>query len=268
MIVVSYNSITPTESQQMKPMLAKPYADQNPTGWLISEKLDGVRALWDGATLTSRNGNTFFAPAWFLAQLPAGTALDGELYIGRGKFQDTVGIVRTHVADDAAWARITFMVFDAPAVAGGFEARLAAAATALAGSTVAQVVAHTACTGAAHLDAVFAELVALGAEGLMLRKPGSAYDQKRSANLLKYKPFESDEAVVIGHETGAGRLAGVIGALVCQWKDKIFRVGTGLSDAARIDPPSIGALVSFGFCGVTDGGVPRFPTFLAVRDYE
>lgn len=252
----------------MNPMLAKSYANQNPTEWLISEKLDGVRAIWDGATLTSRNGNVFFAPAWFLAQLPALTALDGELYIGRGKFQEAVGIVRTRVADDAAWAQIKFMVFDAPACAGGFEARLAAAATALAGSTVAQIVAHCACTGAAHLDAVFAGLVAQGAEGVMLRKPGSAYEQKRSGNLLKYKPFESDEAVVIGHESGAGRLAGVIGSLVCLWKGVVFKVGAGLSDADRVDPPRVGEQVSFGFCGLTDGGTPRFPTFLTARDYE
>ena len=252
----------------MKPMLAKPYENQPIAGWLISEKLDGVRALWNGRELVSRNGNPFVAPAWFLAQLPANVALDGELYIGRGKFQSTVGVVRKKAAVDAEWQDISFMVFDAPSAVGGFEQRLMAAEAALSGCAVAKVLPHAICRDKAQLDTTFANLVSLGAEGVMLRKPGSAYEPKRSACLLKYKPFESDEAVVIGHENGEGRLEGLIGALVCRWKDKVFNVGTGLSDALRAAPPAIGALVTFGFCGLTDGGTPRFPTFVAERNYE
>lgn len=252
----------------MQAMLAKPYADQRIDGWLISEKLDGVRALWDGTSLTSRNGNTFAAPAWFTARLPAGTPLDGELYIGRGLFQATVGIVRTQTPVDADWQHISYQVFDAPSAPGGFEARLDLVHQVLAGNTIAQPVAHTVCTNKTQLDSIFLQLTAAGAEGIMLRKPGSAYEQKRSANLLKYKPFESDEATVIAHEKGTGRLAGTLGALVCHWKDRTFKVGTGLTDALRNAPPAVGALITFGFCGLTDGGVPRFPTYVAVRDYE
>lgn len=250
------------------PMLAKPYAGQPVVGWLLSEKLDGVRALWDGRQLVSRNGNAFSAPDWFLAQLPADMALDGELYIGRGQFQRTVGIVRTKVAVDADWRAISYRVFDAPQVSGGFEQRLAAADRALIGSEVASVLLHVTCRDKAHLDVVFADLVAQGAEGVMLRKPGSAYEPKRSACLLKYKPFESDEASVIGYEGGEGRLAGMIGALIVRWKDKVFNVGAGIPDAIRMAPPALGAAITFGFCGLTDGGLPRFPTFVAERNYE
>jgi len=235
---------------------------------LISEKLDGVRALWTGSEFVSRNGNAFAAPAWFTEQLPKDLMLDGELFMGRGKFQLTVGAVRCKTPDDAAWSNISFMVFDAPEASGGFEARLASATAALADCQVAHIVEQTVCRNKEHLDDVFCALVALGAEGVMLRKPGSAYEQKRSASLLKYKPFESDEAIVIGHEQGEGRLTGLVGALVCRWKDKIFNVGTGLSDALRAAPPAIGAAVTFGFCGLTDGGTPRFPSFIDVRDYE
>ncbi len=252
----------------MQAMLAKPYADQCIDGWLISEKLDGVRALWDGATLTSRNGNTFAAPAWFTAQLPAGTPLDGELYIARGQFQATASVVRKQTPVDAEWQRISYQVFDAPSAPGGFEARLGLVHLVLAGNTIAQPVAHTVCTGKAQLDATFAQLTAAGAEGVMLRRPGSAYEQKRSTNLLKYKPFDSAEATVTGHEEGTGRLAGTLGALVCRWGDRVFKVGTGLTDDLRNAPPAIGALITFGFCGTTDAGLPRFPTFVAVRDYE
>ncbi len=250
------------------PMLAKPYENQPIAGWLLSEKLDGVRALWNGRQIVSRNGNAFAAPAWFLAQLPADIALDGELYIGRGQFQRTVGIVRTKTPVDADWRAISYRVFDAPEAAGGFEQRLAAADRALICCDVASVLPHVGCRNKAQLDATFAELVALGAEGVMLRKPGSAYEPKRSGNLLKYKPFESDEASVIGYEGGEGRLAGMIGALICRWKDKVFNVGAGIPDAIRLAPPALGAAVTFGFCGLTDGGLPRFPTFVAERNYE
>lgn len=252
----------------MSAMLAKPYEGQDVTGWLLSEKLDGVRALWNGRTLVSRNGNPFAAPDWFLQQLPRDLALDGELFIGRGAFQATVGAVRRKVPIDAEWQRINYRVFDGPETEGGFEQRLAVVAEALRGCSVAKVVEHTPCRNKAHLQAFFIDLTSAGAEGVMLRQPGSAYEPKRSASLLKYKPFDSDEATVIGHETGTGKNAGLLGALVCRWKDKVFRVGTGLSDALRLCPPAIGAAVTFGFCGLTDGGLPRFPTFVACRDYE
>ena len=252
----------------MTPMLAKTYTDQPIAGWLLSEKLDGVRAMWNGRKLVSRNGNAFAAPDWFLAQLPAAIALDGELYIGRGQFQRTVGIVRTKTPVDADWKAISYRVFDAPLACGGFEQRLVAAERAMSECQVASVLPHSICRNKAQLDSVFAELVAHGAEGVMLRKPGSAYEQKRSGNLLKYKPFESDEATVVGYETGEGRLAGMIGALVCRWKDKVFNVGAGMPDEIRMAPPAIGTAVTFGFCGLTDAGLPRFPTFAAERNYE
>lgn len=252
----------------IQPMLAKPYGTQAVQGWLMSEKLDGVRAIWNGVQLISRNGNAFAAPEWFLAQLPKDMALDGELFIARGQFQKTAGIVRTKTPVDADWQQLTYQVFDAPLVAGRFETRLKAAADALTGCAVAAIVQQTVCNGARHLDEHYQSLLAVGAEGLMLRKPGSAYEQKRSAALLKYKPFESDEAVVIGHEDGAGRLAGLTGALVCRWKDKVFNVGAGLNDEQRFSPPTVGAAITFSFCGLTDGGVPRFPAFISARDYE
>jgi len=252
----------------IKPMLAKAYDGQAVTGWLMSEKLDGVRAIWDGEKLLSRNGNQFFAPAWFTAQLPAGVCLDGELYVGRGKFQSTVGVVRKKVAVDAEWSAIRFCAFDAPLAPGGFESRLAYCAEVLEGSTVASVVDHRACAGEDDMEQFFRAICAEGGEGIMLRAPGSAYDQKRSANLLKYKPFDSDEATMVGVEDGEGRLAGFVGALILKWGEVTFRVGSGMTDQVRQFPPKIGARITFGFCGTTDGGVPRFPTFVAERSYE
>ena len=252
----------------MQPMLAKTFAGQEVQGWLMSEKLDGVRAIWTGAELMSRNGNTFFAPEWFTRQLPAGVQLDGELYIDRGRFQQTVGIVRKKVPVDAEWRAIRYCVFDAPECKGGIEDRLTFCAKTLAGNALAEAVNHEVCGSKEHLDTFFAGLVALGAEGVMLRRPGSVYVPRRSDCLLKYKPSVSDEAEVIGHQAGEGKHLDRLGALICRWQGKIFNLGTGLSDALRETPPRIGAQVSFMFQGVTDAGIPRFPVFLTERNYE
>ena len=257
-----------TQPASIKPMLAKAYEGQSIEGWLMSEKLDGVRAIWDGEKLVSRNGNQFFAPAWFIAELPAGVTLDGELFIGRGQFQTTVGTVKKKAPIDAEWSLIRYCVFDAPLAPGGFEARLELCEAVLAGSTVASVVYHQACGGKRDMERFFEELCNAGAEGIMLRAPGSVYENRRSGNLLKYKPFESDEAVMIGSELGEGRLACIVGALIVKWGNITFRIGSGMSDEVRENPPMVGAKISFGFCGLTDGGCPRFPTFLAERSYE
>lgn len=253
----------------MKPMLAQTFAETaDPTGWWMSEKLDGVRAIWDGTSLWSRNGNRFHAPAEFLAALPAGVCLDGELFLGRGKFQTTVGIVRRKNPTAADWSGMTFRVFDAPACPGTFETRLAYCESVLAGNPVAEVVPHVLCTSRDHMEEFFGDIICQGGEGIMLRAAGSAYEQRRSPALLKHKLFESDEAELVGSEPGEGRFAGAIGAIVVRWGKTIFRIGTGLTDDLRACPPPVGSAITFGFCGFTDGGCPRFPTFLAVRSYE
>ena len=97
---------------------------QDLAGWWLSEKLDGVRAYWDGKSLISRLGNRFHAPDWFLDGLPE-IALDGELWIGRKAFQRTVGIVRRQDKTDL-WKEVRYVAFDAPGLDDAFEGRLAA----------------------------------------------------------------------------------------------------------------------------------------------
>lgn len=252
----------------MKPMLAKSYDGQDVTGWLMSEKLDGVRAIWTGAELISRNGNRFVAPGWFAEQLPAGVLLDGELHAGRGAFQRVTGIIRKKTPIDAEWQTVRFLVFDAPSHDAGFEDRISYCHETLAGCRGAEVVPQVSCNGEAHLREYFSVLLAQGAEGVMLRRPGSSYEPRRSESLLKLKPVDSEEAEVIGHQPGEGKHAGRLGALVCRWRGLVFNLGVGISDATRESPPGLGAHVTFMYQGVTDNGLPRFPVFLATRDYE
>lgn len=239
--------------------------DRELTGWWMSEKLDGVRAYWDGAGFRSRAGNAFFAPTWFTAGLPK-DHLDGELFGGRKNFQRTVGVVKRQDRSDA-WKELKYVVFDAPNVPGTFEERLAKCAELLPeGMEWAEVHPHEPCRDVEHLRTRLAEVEALGGEGLMLRQPGSLYVRARSSTLLKVKSFHDAEARVVAHEPGAGRHKGRLGALQVELPDGTrFKVGTGFSDAERAAPPPIGAIITFRYQELTDGGVPRFPSYVGVR---
>ncbi len=235
-------------------------------GWWLSEKLDGVRAYWDGHFFWSRQGNVYRAPAWFTDQLP-NVPLDGELWLARKAFQRTVSIVRRHDATDL-WREIKFVVFDAPAIADVFEARQEFLRKTL-GSDCLQYAEHLKqerCRDVSHLQSELARITALGGEGLMLRRPASRYEVGRSSTLLKVKTMLEADARVIEHVAGQGRHRGRMGALLVQMPNGIrFNVGTGFSDSQREAPPPVGSVVSFKFQELTDRGVPRFPSFLRVR---
>lgn len=233
-------------------------------GWWMSEKLDGVRAYWDGARFVSRLGNPFVAPAWFCDGLPK-TPLDGELFGGRKRFQRTVGVVKRQDASDA-WKELRFVIFDAPSHGGLFEERLAWCKDAVSATQYAEHHPHEPCGGLDHLRAELARVEGLGGEGLMLRKPGSRYEVGRSHTLLKVKTFHDAEAIVVDHVPGAGKHAGRLGALVVEMPDGTrFNVGTGYSDKERESPPALGEIITYRYQELSDGGVPRFPTYVGVR---
>jgi DNA ligase-1 len=238
----------------------------DPTGWWMSEKYDGLRVYWDGQKLWSRNGNLIHAPDYFLAELPRDIALDGELWIGHGKFEETMSIVRSETPDDR-WERVRYMVFDAPQAKGTFEQRMQfLRATLSEENRFVRIVAQERCQGAAQLLAERDRVVRQGGEGLMLRQPESAYEPRRSPTLLKVKPFDDAEATVIAHEPGQGKYAGKLGALRVRTDDgREFSIGSGLTDAERESPPPIGTVITYRFRGLTAKGLPRFPSYLRVR---
>lgn len=240
--------------------------DSDLAGWWMSEKLDGVRAYWDGKQFYSRQGNLFHAPDWFIAGLPS-VPLDGELWLARKSFQRTVSIVRRQDQSDH-WKELSFLVFDAPAQSDPFERRLEFLQETLLTKKLAYALplAHQPCRDVEHLRTELARVEGLGGEGLMLRQPGSRYEAGRSPTLLKVKTFHDAEASVLEHIPGAGRHKGRLGALLVQLADGTkFSVGTGFSDHQRENPPPAGSTITFRYQELTDGGVPRFPSFVRVH---
>lgn len=237
------------------------------TGWWLSEKLDGVRAYWDGSQFLSRLGNKFYPPPRFTEGLPK-TPLDGELWGGRKLFQRTVGIVKRQ-DQSPLWQDLVYVVFDAPAFDGTFEERIAHVESVVGGGIhpFTRVHAQQRCLGIEHLKEELSRVEALGGEGLMARRPKSRYEAGRSSTLLKVKTFHDAEARVLAHVAGLGRHKGRLGALLVELADGTkFNVGTGFSDRERESPPEIGSLITFRYQELSDGGVPRFPTYVAVRD--
>lgn len=241
----------------------------NPTGYLVSEKLDGVRALWDGTTLRFRSGRTVAAPAWFTAKLPAGTPLDGELWLARGQFDMLSGMVRKAQPVDADWQRIQYMVFELPSGEGSFDQRAAQLPAIISQAAWPQLRAVEQYRVANHaaLQAKLKAVTAAGGEGLVLHLASARVVTGRSNVLLKFKPVEDAEAVVVGHVAGKGKYQGLLGALEMQAPaGQRFKIGTGLSDAQRKNPPAIGSTVTYTFNDTTPSGKPRFARFLRVSD--
>ncbi|NVO06114.1 MAG: DNA ligase [Rhodoferax sp.] len=252
-------------------MLAKPWqASLNPADYLVSEKLDGVRALWDGSVLRFRSGRPIAAPAWFVRGLPT-QALDGELWAGRRRFDRVSGTVRKEQPVDAEWRAVRYMVFDVPSEAGPFAQRAErlAALVALAKLPWLQAVAQTRLADGAALQNRLNDVVAGGSEGLVLHRADAVWAAGRNDALRKYKPVPDEEGTVLAQLPGKGKYQGRMGALLLQTPDgQRFALGTGFSDALRADPPPVGAVVSYRYRDRTASGLPRFASFLRLRDPE
>ena len=237
------------------------------SAYWVSEKYDGVRGYWTGSALITRGGTHIDAPAWFTAGWPD-TPMDGELWIGYGKFARVSGIVRTHDAQDRDWRQISYRVFDLPDHGGDFDARVPAIRETVAAIDQPWVVAirQFKVDDASALDAALDKVLARGGEGLMLHRGDARYHAGRSDDLLKLKPYDDAEARVTAINPGQGRLEGLMGSLDVRTPDgREFAIGSGFTDAERADPPPVGSWITYRYNGETATGLPRFARFLRRR---
>ena len=257
------------------------FKDQNVAGWLASEKLDGVRAYWDGENLLSRQGKKLSAPPSFTKNFPK-FALDGELYAKELKFEEIQASVMDKLPDEKAWSRLKFHVFDVPEASGGLLDRLEVLAKFLKNEPNQNltIIKQIKMRDNAHFLKFAEEIIAKGGEGAVVREPNAPYERKRSKNALKFKKFKDAECEVTAINKGSGKYANLAGSLTCKAlggkddKEKagepkegtIFKIGSGLSDKNRQDPPKIGSVITYKFQNLTTNGKPRFPIFLRVRE--
>jgi len=238
----------------------------NVAEYLVSEKLDGVRAYWDGEKLVSRSGNTFSAPDWFTADFPP-EPMDGELWIGRNSFEQTVSTVRRNSPHDG-WRKVKYMVFDLPAHKGDFDKRYKhlKKIVAKSASRYLKPVRQFRVKSAKNLEKELDRVTKAGGEGLILHKRKSFYQKGKSRNVLKLKKFYDAEAVVIRHNPGKGKFRGMLGSVTVETSDGIrFKIGTGFTDSQRKKPPAVGSVITYKYRGLTNSGKPKFPSFWRVR---
>lgn len=236
--------------------------------YLVSEKYDGVRAVWDGSTFYTRSGRKISTPNWFTKDLPK-TPLDGELWLGHGKFDALSGAVRKDVPIDKEWRGITYMVFELPNATGTFAERAKRIAEIVNQTNIPHLkaVKQFRINDEATLNKQLKKMVAQGGEGLMLHRANAEYVTGRSDVLLKVKLLLDAEATVIAHTPGRGKYKGKLGALVVETPQGIrFKLGTGFTDAQRADPPKIGSTVTYTYRDITKTGKPKFASFLRVRN--
>ncbi len=240
--------------------------DVDVTGWLMSEKLDGVRAYWSGSDLLTRQGNRIAAPSWFTEGLPP-FELDGELWSKRGDFERIQSIVSRNQPHEG-WRELSYNIFEVPHAEGGLLARLDKLQTFLRAHPLAhvRVIEQIPCRGAEHLQARLQAVEAMGGEGLVVRHPDTPYTTGHSDQSLKVVSFETMEGEVVGYREGKGKYTGMTGALELEIDGaRRLLLGSGLSDEQRREPPPLGTLVTFKYRGLTSGGLPKFATFLRIR---
>lgn len=260
----------------IEPQLAKVFNPErhDPAAYLVSEKLDGVRAIWDGeGGLWTRAGKRLHAPEGWASRLPGGIVLDGEL-IHKDGFPETVSTVRSHRADEREWLPVRYEVFELPQEPDlDFESRYAALNAMWINRRNRAPWRVVEQCGIGSVDALYRHLddvVAAGGEGLMLRRTDASYQGgRRGDGLLKLKKMLDAEAEVLAHLPGEGKHEGRLGALRCRLDSGVeFNVGTGFTDAEREAPPAVGARVTISYQELSRKGVPRFPAFMRVREDE
>jgi DNA ligase 1 len=244
-------------------LLLETYKDQNISGWLMSEKLDGIRAYWDGEKLISRGGKVLAAPKWFTKDFPA-FKLDGELWSKRGDFETIQSIVMQKEPHEG-WRELTYNIFEVPEAKGTLIQRLALLKEPLPKHL--RIVPQLTCKDKTHLEHFLKEVESKGGEGVVLRNPQTPYIAKRDESALKVKAFHDAECEVMAHHKGKGKYVDTLGSLTCKGENGLlFDIGSGFSDNERKAPPPIGAKITYKFKEITEAGKPRFPVFLRIRE--
>jgi DNA ligase-1 len=297
-----------TSGDVILPMLAHDYHKQKkPLGFpcFAQPKLDGVRMVVEqtpeGLRMTTRTGK----PVYFMDHihdalvdiLPVGTVLDGELFTPEKTFEEITGIVRKSVRDHHSpeEARVVqYHVFDIFRLGEDhmdFTVRNKLLLETLPmfadNDTLPIVIVPTKLlSNQEEANAIHETFTAEGHEGTMYRSPYGPYKIRlRSRDLLKRKDFQTEEYRIVGATQGVGKDIGTV-----IWTVETTPVATGAGDVVAVEHQTfsvrprgsmeqrriwwenresyIGNMLTVRFQNLTEGGIPRFPVGLTIRDYE
>jgi DNA ligase-1 len=211
-------------------LLLKVYKDQNIIGWVMSEKLDGIRVYWNGKNLISRGGKIINTTKWWLKNFPL-FEIDGELWTKRGDFNHISSIVRDKTPS-SEWRKVTYNIFEVPHAKGNLFERLAKVKPYE--SKIIKIIPQYKIHSKKEMDKFLKEIEKKGGEGVVVRDPNAPYIAKRTSKALKVKSFYDTECKVVGYTQGKGKYQGMMGAIKCESKNgKIFKIGSGFTKDER-----------------------------------
>lgn len=230
-------------------LLLQQYRKGRPVkGWLWSEKLDGMRCIWDGigprqvvftdkhsaggkttgkqwvTGLWSRLGKPIAAPRWFIDKLPVGLPLDGELWSRDRSLHQILSTVRKKVPGPD-WSGIEFWVFDIPLLrATGWPREWFAGMSEMSQTLIEnvkllkgsfdgcgfQLVKHSVLVS--DPVGLAGDVYNSGGEGIVIRDPSARWIDGRPATGFKIKPYDTVEGVVVGWNPGEGKYEGMVGS--------------------------------------------------------
>ncbi|EQB5466125.1 DNA ligase [Campylobacter lari] len=256
----------------------KTFKDVNLSHYLMSEKLDGIRGLWSGKSMQTRAGNAINLPSFFTKNFPE-FELDGELWIKRTSFEEISSLIRQENPDEKLWQKVSYNVFDVPNACEEFklnpctlEARLEVLKKYLAKNPndFIKIIPQTHIKDKNHLEQFYQDIISHKGEGVIIRLNNAPYEKKRSNNAFKLKPFDDAECIVKKHFEGKGKFEGKMGSLLCEAviedKKVSFKIGSGFKESDRLNPPPVGAIITFKYNGLTKNGKPKFASFLRVHE--
>lgn len=236
---------------------------QKINNWLMSEKLDGIRAFWNGKELLTRNGHKIYAPIWFTQNFPP-FELDGELWTKRDDFATVQSIVLDKYPSNE-WKKVTYNIFEVPHSKGDFTTRLKKAHRWFLKNKnpYINVIAQKICKTKNDLELFLKEIIAQNGEGVILKNPNTEYFEGRSSHILKVKEYKDMEGKIVAIDYLNRKMK----SLIVELKNGVvFKLGNGFTKALRRDPPKVGSIVTFKYYGLTKKNKPRFASFLHIRE--
>lgn len=240
----------------------KQYKNQDTKGWFMSEKLDGIRAYWNGKELLSKNGNRIHAPLSFTKNFP-NFPLDGELWTKRDDFSNIQSIVLDKIPSKQ-WNQITYNIFESPKSMGDFRDRLKKVKDWFSENKNKNIIIikQIVCKDKKHLYSYLEEIIKLKGEGLIVKNPNLPYIAKRSSNSLKVHTYQDMEGEVIK----INYTKNLMKSLTLELKSGVrFKLGSGFTKKERRNHPEVGDMVTFKFLRLNKNGIPRFASFKRVR---
>lgn len=247
----------------------------NLINYAVSEKFDGIRALWDGQNMFSKSGKILAIPPCFSDKLSPlglknGDFVEGELWIDYGAFDEISSVILRKNPTCTDFERVKYLIFNAHlGESSDFLANLSQVKGILDSQNLTQdrciqVITQHRFATQKELSDFFNTVIAKGGEGVIVRDSRVAF---------KLKPQNDAECKIVDYSRGKGRIRGKVGAIICESladknsgieKGVIFRIGSGLSDKMRENPPKIGTIITYKFSGISKNGIPKHTRFLRI----